>query len=153
MRLTGMATGMDIDQIVKDLMRAERMPLNKIVKKQSTLEWKMEDYREINLKLRTFSDSIFDNMMRSSVMKKRTVQSSNSDLITATASSNIGNTSFSISKVEQLATSASNKSTERIKEGTTSNSTLAQLTGEVKSDEITDGSVWKEGGIRTKKFR
>lgn len=70
MRLSGMATGMDIDQIVKDLMRAERMPLNKIVKKQSTLEWKMEDYREINLKLRTFSDSIFDTMMRSSVMKK-----------------------------------------------------------------------------------
>ncbi|MCM2675692.1 flagellar cap protein FliD N-terminal domain-containing protein [Alkalicoccobacillus plakortidis] len=70
MRLSGMATGMDIDQIVKDLMRAERMPLDKIVKTQSKLEWKMEDYREINLKLRTFSDSIFDTLMRSSVMKK-----------------------------------------------------------------------------------
>ncbi|MEY8752147.1 flagellar filament capping protein FliD [Alkalicoccobacillus gibsonii] len=151
MRLTGMATGMDIDQIVKDLMRAERMPLNKIVKKQSTLEWKMEDYREINLKLRTFSDSIFDTMMRSSVMKKRTVQSSNSDLITATASSNIGNTSFSISKVERLATSASNKSESSVFTENTkvknSSSTLKDL------DSSFDSKVeWKTGGIRNEKI-
>ncbi|MBM0066114.1 flagellar filament capping protein FliD [Bacillus gibsonii] len=151
MRLSGMATGMDIDQIVKDLMRAERMPLNKIVKKQSTLEWKMEDYREINLKLRTFSDSIFDTMMRSSVMKKRTVQSSNSDLITATASSNIGNTSFSISKVERLATSASNKSVGSVfksdAELKTSTSSLKDLNGS-----FAEGFEWKTGGIRNEKF-
>ncbi|MFK3935999.1 flagellar filament capping protein FliD [Alkalihalobacillus sp. NPDC078783] len=151
MRMTGMATGMDIDQIVKDLMRAERMPLNKIVKKQSTLEWKMEDYREINLKLRTFSDSIFDTMMRSSVMKKRTVQSSNSDLITATASSNIGNTSFSISKVERLATSASNKSDGSVFKGDaelkTSTSTLKDL-----NNSFAEGLEWKTGGIRNEKL-
>ncbi|MGN7309483.1 flagellar filament capping protein FliD [Alkalicoccobacillus gibsonii] len=144
MRLTGMATGMDIDQIVKDLMRAERMPLNKIVKKQSTLEWKMEDYREINLKLRTFSDSIFDTMMRSSVMKKRTVQSSNSDLITATASSNIGNTSFSISKVERLATSATNRSQGSIGTDITTTSTL--------SDIVKDDTKWESGGIRNERI-
>ncbi|MDQ0206759.1 flagellar filament capping protein FliD [Alkalicoccobacillus murimartini] len=151
MRLSGMATGMDIDQIVKDLMRAERLPLDKIVKNQNKLEWKMEDYREINLKLRSFSDSIFDNLMRSSVMKKRTVQSSNSSLVTATASSNIGNTSFTMSKVEQLATSATNSSSSsviRAGEGTkSSTSTLKQL-----NDSFDVALNWETGGIRSERL-
>ncbi|TSB48335.1 flagellar filament capping protein FliD [Alkalicoccobacillus porphyridii] len=150
MRLSGMATGMDIDQIVKDLMRAERMPLDKVIRTQTKLEWKMEDYREINLKLRAFSDSIFDNLMRSSVMKKRKVESSNSNLVTATASSNIGNTSFSISKVTKLATAATNASEGSVfgeSEKLASTSSLKDL-----NDSFENKITWKNGAIKTERL-
>ena len=34
MRISGLASGMDIDAIVYDLMKAERMPLDKIIKRK-----------------------------------------------------------------------------------------------------------------------
>ncbi len=105
MRLSGLSSGLDIDQMMKDLMKAERMPVNKLEKKKTELGWKMDQYREMNLKLRALHTSMFDSIMRASSMQRRSVLSSNEAIITATASSNVGNTSFTINEVKQLATS------------------------------------------------
>ena len=35
LRISGLASGMDIDSIVSDLMKAERMPLDKITSKEN----------------------------------------------------------------------------------------------------------------------
>ncbi|WP_282020724.1 flagellar filament capping protein FliD [Planomicrobium okeanokoites] len=51
MRISGLATGMDIDQIVKDLMAAEKMPLDRLTQKKMWTEWQQESYREFNLSL------------------------------------------------------------------------------------------------------
>ncbi|WP_099301727.1 flagellar filament capping protein FliD [Bacillus sp. Marseille-P3800] len=105
MRLSGLSSGLDIDQMMKDLMQAERMPVNKLEKQKTELGWKMDNYRDINLKLRALHTSMFDSVMRASSMQRRSVLSSNQAVVSATASSNVGNTSFTINEVKQLATS------------------------------------------------
>ncbi|OLN22520.1 hypothetical protein BTO30_09450 [Domibacillus antri] len=52
-----MATGMDTESIVKSLMDAERIPLMKMEREKQTLEWKQDDYREMNIKLKNLFDS------------------------------------------------------------------------------------------------
>lgn len=39
-RISGLASGMDIDEIVSKLMKTERVPLDKLTQKKQTLEWR-----------------------------------------------------------------------------------------------------------------
>ena len=48
LRIGGLASGMDIDSIVKDLMKAERAKLYRYEQERTLLEWKREDYRSVN---------------------------------------------------------------------------------------------------------
>lgn len=110
MRIGGLASGMDTEQIVKDLMRAERMPMDKLTQQKQTLEWQRDSFRELNTMMTKFRDSIFDTVMRSANMGAKKVTSSNTSFITATATSAAVNGSFMISRVDRLATAATNKS-------------------------------------------
>ncbi|MDN4492225.1 flagellar filament capping protein FliD [Ureibacillus aquaedulcis] len=104
-RVGGLASGMDIDSIVEKLMSAEKAPLTKLYQQQTKYEWERDAYREINTALSSFDDYLFDNYRLSSNFYKKTVSSTNSSLVTATATSAaIG--SLSIEGVSQLATSA-----------------------------------------------
>lgn len=104
-RVGGLASGMDIDQIVGDLMKAERIPLDKLFQKKTTTEWQRDAYRSINTKLKTFDTYLFNNFSLSSNFNKKTVQSSNSGLVTATATSS-ASSALSLEGVSQLATAA-----------------------------------------------
>ncbi|WP_391120386.1 flagellar hook-associated protein 2 [Psychrobacillus sp. L3] len=105
MRIGGLASGMDIDQIVKDLMKAQRIPLDKLLQKKITFEWQRDSYRTINTKLKTFDAYLSDNFLLSSSFNKKKVTNSNSDLVSATANSSASGT-LSIESVSQLATAA-----------------------------------------------
>lgn len=105
LRVGGLASGMDIDSIVADLMKAERIPLDKLTAKKTTYEWQRDAFRSVNTKLKTFSDYLLDNFMLSSNFNKKTVSNTNSDLLSATANSSATGT-LSIEKVTQLATAA-----------------------------------------------
>lgn len=104
-RIGGLASGMDIDSLVADLMKAERMPLDKLKQNKQTLEWQRDDYREMNSLLFSFRNATFD-MKLTSNYRARATNSSNSDKVTATATSSASQSSYSISKVDQLATAA-----------------------------------------------
>ncbi|MFE8696516.1 flagellar filament capping protein FliD [Cytobacillus sp. FJAT-53684] len=106
MRIGGLASGMDIDTIVKDLMKAERMPLDKLKQNKQVLEWQRDDYRSINTLLLNFRSEL-TNMRLSSTYRVRTTTSTDDAKITATATSAAGQGTYSISKVTQLATAAS----------------------------------------------
>lgn len=106
MRIGGLVSGMDTEQIVKDLMRAERMPMDKLAQQKQSIEWQRDQYRELNTIMAKFRDNIFDTVMRSAKMSAKSVTSSNSNLVTATASAAASNSSFNISSVKQLATAA-----------------------------------------------
>ncbi|WP_066192331.1 MULTISPECIES: flagellar filament capping protein FliD [Gracilibacillus] len=106
MRISGMASGMDIDQMVKDLMRAESIPLQKMEQEKQVLEWRRDDYRAMNTLLLDFRTKLAE-MRMPSTYRARQVASTNENLITATASSAASQSSFEISRVEQLAKSAS----------------------------------------------
>src|SRR3954451_7454063 len=51
LRISGLASGMNIDEIVTNLMTAERMPLDKINQKKTYTEWQRDDYRTMNTAL------------------------------------------------------------------------------------------------------
>ena len=74
MRISGLASGIDTDTMVKQLMQAERIPLDKLKQNKQTLEWKRDDYRSINTLLTNFRQDVF-NMKLSSSYRSRTTSS------------------------------------------------------------------------------
>lgn len=103
-RVGGLASGMDIDELVKKLMSAEKAPLNKLYQKKQTYEWQRDAYRSVNTKLKTFDTYIADNLVLKSLTSK-TASSSNSNLVSAIATGKASG-SLSIDGVSQLAEAA-----------------------------------------------
>ncbi|MEJ8305969.1 flagellar filament capping protein FliD [Saccharibacillus sacchari] len=103
-RITGMASGMDIDSMVKKLMTAESAPLTKMNQQKQLMEWKRENYREISTKMVTFQEKLSDLVNSSSLTSKQANTTGNTTAVTATASSGASGT-FDI-KVTQLATAS-----------------------------------------------
>lgn len=60
MRIGGLASGMNVDEIIEKLMTAERMPLDRMEQDKTTLTWKRNAFRDINLKLKELDDMILD---------------------------------------------------------------------------------------------
>jgi flagellar hook-associated protein 2 len=87
MRLTGLSSGMDIDKIVKDLMRAERIPQDKLFQRKVLAEWRRDEYRAVNTKLLGLRDAAFNMRLQSSFMT-RTAASSNPAVVTAATTGN-----------------------------------------------------------------
>lgn len=57
-RFTGIASGLDTDSIIKDLMRAHRMPVQRLESKKQILTWQQEAFRDMNNKFLEFRKSI-----------------------------------------------------------------------------------------------
>jgi len=105
-RISGMASGMDIDSLVKSLMTARQGPLNKLNQQKQTLEWQRDDYRKMSTKLVTFmQDSITKLSQSSTINAQKASVTGNTNAVTATASSTASGT-MTI-EVKELATSAS----------------------------------------------
>ncbi|GKV65843.1 MULTISPECIES: flagellar hook-associated protein 2 [unclassified Sporosarcina] len=105
MRIGGLASGMDTDQIIKDMMKAHRIPLDKITQKKAYTTWQMEDYRSINRDLRKTSDKLFDTVIKQSTYLQKNVNVSD-DKAVSIKSLNASNDFSGTLKVEQLATQA-----------------------------------------------
>lgn len=91
-RFGGLASGLDTDSIVRDLMRIEQMKVDKLKQEKQVLEWQKEDYRNTTNLLRGFYDEYFDilyaktNMTSASTYNTLKIESSNAKYLTATAS-------------------------------------------------------------------
>ncbi|MBS4200377.1 flagellar filament capping protein FliD [Bacillus sp. FJAT-49732] len=116
MRIAGLASGMDIESMVKNLMKAERMPLDKLKQKKQILEWQRDDYRSLNTKLLSFRDKL-SNLKLTTNYRSRTVTSSNDSFVSATVTSGASQASYSISEVKQLASAAVMKNTGKVSTG------------------------------------
>jgi len=84
LRIGGLASGMDIDSIINDLMKVERIPLDKLKQQKQLLEWKKEDYLEINRKLMELRNSAF-NLKLESAFNAKIATSSNEDAVGVSA--------------------------------------------------------------------
>lgn len=113
MRIGGLASGMDIDSLVSDLMKAERIPLDKLKQKKQVLQWQRDDYRSMNTLLLNFRSEL-TNMKLSATYRSRGTSSTDESKVTATATSAASLASYSISKVTQLASAASKVNTASI---------------------------------------
>jgi len=47
MRITGMATGLDVDAMVKKMMLGEQAKVDKVAQERQTIVWKQEAYQDI----------------------------------------------------------------------------------------------------------
>ncbi len=89
---------MDIDNMVKELMKAERMPMNKLTQQKQLLEWKRDDYRDLNRLLTDFRNLSFDMTLQRTYSQKKV--SSTNPMVSATASSTAANATYTISDVK-----------------------------------------------------
>lgn len=111
MRITGMSSGMDIDSIIKDLMKAEKIPQTKMQQKKDLLNFQTALLREVNTKMSTLRESL--NAMRYSSNLTGTKATASSGEITPTVSSNTSKNSYSL-EVIALATSASSANNQKV---------------------------------------
>ncbi len=162
MRITGMATGMDTDQIVSDLMKVERAPLDRLYQQKQLAEWKRDAYRDITNSLRSFQSEYMDylnsttNMLSSTSYKNysSTVVDSTgatSSIASVSASANAVTGSHTI-RVDKLATADQMVSssgvtkdlkstaaiTDTLLSGKTIKVTLDGVTREIALDDYTD---------------
>lgn len=104
-RITGLATGMDTDAIIEQLMEASRAPLNKLEKNETKIEWQREALLEINSKFLSFRTTALD-MKLQGTYKSYLAESSDKNSISATANSDAQEGTYKVS-VSSLATKTS----------------------------------------------
>lgn len=109
LRITGLASGINVDSMVQKLMTAEEIPLNKMKQQQQTMEWQRDDYRSMSSLLLDLKNSVFTLNLQSSFTAKTTTSTDDSAL-TATADGTQQNASYTISNAT-MATAAQNYST------------------------------------------
>ncbi|WP_282938802.1 flagellar filament capping protein FliD [Paenibacillus sp. RC67] len=108
-RISGFASGMDIDDMVKKIMQAQRAPLDKLKQKQQTVQWQRENFRDVNLKIVEFRNKVYDNTLTKSFNGQKTIVSGDTTAVTAKGVSDSVSGTITI-KVNELATAASIKS-------------------------------------------
>lgn len=133
LRIGGLATGLDVDSIIQDLMRIEQMKVDRIKQERQLVEWRKEAYREITNLLRAFQDEFFNiiktdtYMLSSNAYKTFKVTSSAEDYVTATADASAMEGSYTIAEVVSLATPTIIKGTKGLPPDKTLDSTLEEL--------------------------
>ncbi|RXZ83487.1 hypothetical protein EBB07_06675 [Paenibacillaceae bacterium] len=103
MRVPGLASNMDIEALVKNMMTAKRAPLDKMSQNKQLLEWRRESYREINSSLADFRYNKLDKyrLANATNVFSSTV-SGNKTAVTAEATKSANQVTMNI-KVERLA--------------------------------------------------
>ncbi|WP_312336812.1 flagellar filament capping protein FliD [Anaerospora hongkongensis] len=115
-RITGLASGLDVDSIVTQLMSAEKTKLNKLQQKQQLAEWRQESYRTIITAAQEFTSKYFNTTSSSSLLSANTFikysVTSSSSAISASASSSAsaGNHTVQVSRLATAATLTSSSS-------------------------------------------
>lgn len=112
LRISGLASGINTDQIVSQLMQAASQPLYQLEQQKQWLQWQQQDLQDINTKLLTLRDNTLFSMKLQGTYLAKTV-SSNTSIATATAGVNAVNGTYQLT-VNQLATGATSASTAAI---------------------------------------
>ncbi|MBE0467414.1 MAG: flagellar filament capping protein FliD [Candidatus Desulforudis sp.] len=104
-RIGGLATGIDTYQMIQDLMKAHRKPVDKLLQQRQVLQWRQEDYRGINAALLNFRNAVVSPLRFNGTFQAKTVESSNTAVVTATAPSTAATAIYDVT-VHELATTA-----------------------------------------------
>lgn len=104
MRFSGLS-GIDTESMLKKIMEAERRPVYSMKKNKQMLEWKRDDYRDVNRMLLELRD-LARNMRYTTSFTKKGVSSSNDSVAKVTAGSSTMNGGYTL-EVTSLASGAS----------------------------------------------
>lgn len=100
-RITGMASGLNTEQIIKDLMKVQREPVNRLTRSKIYTEWKRDSYREMNTLLADLQNSL-KTLRLSSSFNKKVASSENESYVSATVRGTPSLGSYTV-EVESLA--------------------------------------------------
>lgn len=104
LRIGGLASGVDTESIIKELLKTQQNKIDKKIKERTLLEWKREDFREVNTKLLALRTATFD-LKLSDTFNAKAAASSNESILTATAKTNATPGDYNV-KVKQVAQKA-----------------------------------------------
>jgi flagellar hook-associated protein 2 len=161
LRLTGLS-GLDTESIIEQLMQVERLPLDTLKQRKTLVQWKQEAYRSVSTSLMGFKSKFFDIVNRSSYLlsensiKVKTVKTSSSEYLTATAAANanLGSQNVKVVQVAEAARSVSAGKVSKAITGTIENTQLADknilVTLDGVSKEITLENYASETELATK---
>ena len=107
-RMTGLNSGLDTDAIITALMSAQRTKKTKIEDKKQRLEWKKEKWSSLNTKLYNFYKSSLGKMKYQSGYQTKAATSSNTQKLTATATTGASSGTYAI-EIKKLAASPANR--------------------------------------------
>lgn len=139
-RITGLASGMDTDTLVKNLMQSEQSKIDRLYKQNAKLEWKKEAYTGINSQLKDFRNKFMsatssDNIFAASAYRQFKVNmEANKYLdIKGTSLAAIGSHSITGFKMAEAATAQGTKHRNRTVSaiGTSGANMVAASKGEV----------------------
>lgn len=110
-RLTGLATGLDVDSMVKTQMAAYEKKVNSVIQQKDVVGIKQKLYRDVLSDTRGFYNKYLDPLSKDSLVLSSAYQnvkftSSNDSLVTAKGNSTAKNENYSV-EVTQLAKKAS----------------------------------------------
>ncbi|MBP1757734.1 MAG: fliD [Firmicutes bacterium] len=124
-RLTGMATGLDTDSLVKSLMTIEQLKVDRIAQQKTSLEWKNEARVELNSLITTFKTTYLSALSPDSTLSTASAFNNytTTNLDSAIFASVTGKTGaatgqVTIDSVTQLAKAASASSSAPLTSGT-----------------------------------
>lgn len=60
LRITGMVTGLNTEDMIKQLLKVEQIKVDRVKQKRETVEWKQDAYREISNLIRGLKDEYFN---------------------------------------------------------------------------------------------
>jgi flagellar hook-associated protein 2 len=104
-RISGMASGLDTDSLVKKMMTAESAQYNKMKQQQQKLSWQSDSYRQWNSDLFSFQSTLF-NMTLSGPYGTFAVSSSSDSVMSGTSTGDAvpGTHSFQVNQLAEAAT-------------------------------------------------
>lgn len=119
MRITGMVSGMDTDQMVKDLMKIEYTKVDSLKQDKQIYEWQQDMYRELNSALLSLKNETFDMKLEEN-LKAMSAASSDTTKVTTTVSPDAVEGNYTIS-ISQIASGAQASSAASISKAITGN--------------------------------
>ena len=105
MRMTGLASGLDTESMVKELVSASSEKVNKIKQKKQDVEWKKEIWSGLNTKIYNFYKTQLSAFKSVSNYKTKKATASDETKVTVKAGAGATNGTHSVS-IEQTASSA-----------------------------------------------
>jgi flagellar hook-associated protein 2 len=104
-RITGLASNLDTESIVRDLLKVSKLKITEVERKKQILEWKQELYKEVTTNLYNFQTKYFNgtsSLLGDTLTKLKAT--SNSSYVTAESSSSSSSGNIYIEDIVSLAT-------------------------------------------------
>lgn len=102
-RMSGLLSGMDTEAIVKELMSAQSLKKNKVVKAKTKLEWTQTKWADLNTKLTGLYNNFVTKMQLSTAYKTKKTTISDTSKASVSAKTNAVNGSYTM-EVKNIAT-------------------------------------------------